>query len=184
MADLVRRNNVFNELFDFRRDFDGLFNRLVMGSSSGNDLAGTANGFVPPIEVRFDNQDNKYHMRAAIPGFEPDEIQLNLQGNRLTISGEHESKREKKDSDYMHREFSYESFERTIVLPENVDTEKLTAELNNGMLEITVPVSAAALPKKIEVKSLPQAQSAQQVRSQPQPANESQASHAKSAGAK
>ncbi len=181
MADLVRRNNIFNELFDFRRDFDGLFNRLVTGSSSSNDLPTPANGFVPPIEVRFDNQDNKYHMRVALPGFEPNEIQLNLQGNRLTVSGEHKSDQEKKESDYMHREFSYERFERTIVLPENVDTEKLTAELNNGMLEITVPVSTAALPKKIEIKNLLQAQSAHQTKSQPQSTNEAQA---KSAGAK
>ncbi|HET6179332.1 MAG TPA: Hsp20/alpha crystallin family protein [Candidatus Sulfotelmatobacter sp.] len=179
MADLARRNNIFNELFDFRRDFDGLFNRLVMGSSSSNDLA-TANGFVPPIEVRFDNQDNKYHMRVALPGVEPNEIQINLQGNRLTISGEHKSDQEKKESDYMHREFSFERFERTIVLPENLDTEHVNAEFNNGMLEITVPVSAAALPKKIEVKNVQQAQNAQQAKSQQQSANEGQA---RSAGA-
>jgi HSP20 family protein len=184
MTDLARRNNIFNELFDFRRDFDGLFNRLVMGSSSGNDLAAPANGFVPPIEVRFDNQDNKYHMRVALPGFEPNEIQLNLQGNRLMISGEHKSDQEKKESDYMHREFSYASFERTIVLPENVDTEKLTAELTNGMLEITVPVSSAALPKKIEIKSLPQAQGTQQTKSQLQSTSAAQAAQAKAAGAK
>jgi HSP20 family protein len=177
MADLARRNNIFNELFDFRRDFDGLFNRLVTGSSSSNDLA-AANGFVPPIEVRFDNQDNKYHMRVALPGVEPNEIQINLQGNRLTISGEHKSDQEKKESDYMHREFSFERFERTIILPENLDTEHVNAEFNNGMLEITVPVSAAALPKKIEVKNLQQAQNAQQAKSQQQ-----SDAQAKSAGA-
>jgi hypothetical protein len=66
------------------------------------------------------------------------------------------------------------------VLPENLDTEHVNAEFNNGMLEITVPVSAAALPKKIEVKNVQQAQNAQQAKSQQQSANEGQA---RSAGA-
>ena len=162
MADLTRRNNI-SELFDFRRDFDSLFNRFLTGSASTTELA-PAIGFVPPIEVRFDNQDKKYHVRVALPGVDPNEIQLNLYGNRLTISGEHKSDQEKKDSDYVHREFSYERFERTVVLPEDVDTEKLNAEFNNGMLEITVPVSSAALPRKVEIKNLPQAQAGQQAK--------------------
>jgi HSP20 family protein len=179
MADLTRRNNI-SELFDFRRDFDSLFNRFLTGSASTTDLA-PAIGFVPPIEVRFDNQDKKYHVRVALPGVDPNEIQLNLYGNRLRISGEHKSDQEIKDSDYVHREFSYERFERIVVLPEDVDTEKLSAEFNNGMLELTVPVSSAALPRKVEIKNLPQAQAGQQAKSQPQQTNEAQA---KSAGAK
>jgi len=182
MADLARRNNVFSELFDFRRDFDTLFNRFLTGSAANTDLAAPAIGFVPPIEVRFDNQDKKCHVRVALPGVDPNEIQLNLHGNRLTISGEHKSDQEKKDSDYVHREFSYERFERTVVLPEDVDTEKLNAEFNNGMLEITVPVSSAALPRKVEIKNLPQAQAGAQAKNQPQQANEAQAKSA--AGAK
>jgi HSP20 family protein len=60
----------------------------------------------------------------------------------------------------MHKEFSYEHFERTVMLPESVDTGKINAEFNNGVLEITAPLSANALPRKIEIKSLPKTKGA------------------------
>jgi len=63
-------------------------------------------------------------------------------------------------SDYLRREITYGSFERLIELPEGVDKDKLTAEYRNGVLEMTAPISAAALPRKIEVKSLPSAKGA------------------------
>lgn len=160
MANLTRRDNIFDGLFDFRRDFDGIFNRLLTNSSSTGQSPSTLFATVPPIEALVDAKDNRYHLRVALPGVEPNEVQINLQGNYLTISGEHKSEQEKKDSDYMHREFSYEHFERTIMLPETVDTGKINAEFKNGVLEITAPLSATALPRKIEIKSAPQAKAA------------------------
>jgi HSP20 family protein len=160
MANLTRRDNIFDGLFDFRRDFDGIFNRLLTNSASTGQSPATLFATVPPIEARVDTKDNQYHLRVALPGVEPNEVQINLQGNYLTISGEHKSEQEKKDSDYMHREFSYEHFERTVMLPETVDTGKINAEFKNGVLEITAPLSANALPRKIEIKSAPQAKGA------------------------
>jgi HSP20 family protein len=60
----------------------------------------------------------------------------------------------------MRKEFSYEHFERTVTLPESVDTEKISADFNNGVLEITAPLSSSALPKRIEIKSLQKAKGA------------------------
>ena len=160
MANLTRRENVFDGLFDFRRDFDGIFNRLLTNTAPRAQNPATLFATAPPIEARVDPKDNQYHLRVALPGVEPSEVQINLQGNYLTISGEHKSEQEKKDSDYMHKEFSYEHFERTVMLPESVDTGKINAEFNNGVLEITAPLSANALPRKIEIKSLPKAKGA------------------------
>ncbi len=98
--------------------------------------------------------------RIALPGVDPHEVQLNVHGNRLTLSGEHKSTEEKKEVDFLHREFSYGRFERTVILPEGVDTERLTAEYNNGVLEIVAPMTAAALPRRIEIKSLAKAKGA------------------------
>ena len=89
-----------------------------------------------------------------MPGVDPKEVELHLRGNNLTVSGEHKSKAEKKGADHLQQEFSYERFERTIVLPDGVDAQKLTAEYNNGVLEVTAPLSESALPKRIEIKSL------------------------------
>lgn len=83
-----------------------------------------------------------------------------MQGNTLTISGERTDSRETRDADFLQREITYASFTRSVVLPEGVDKEKLTAEYRNGLLEITAPVSTASLPKKVEIKSLPASRAA------------------------
>jgi HSP20 family protein len=108
---------------------------------------------IPPIQSWIDNEKKTYHLRVALPGVNPDEVQINAQGNTLTISGEHEAGEEKEQADYFRREFSFERFERTVVLPEGVDVGKINAEYNNGVVEITAPLSEAALPKRIEIKS-------------------------------
>jgi HSP20 family protein len=97
---------------------------------------------------------------VALPGLNPDEIQLSLQGNSLRISGEHKASDEQKESRYLQREFSFERFERTIVLPEDVDTEKVAAEYKHGVLEIVGPLRANAAPKRIEIKNTPKNQPA------------------------
>jgi len=56
------------------------------------------------------------------------EIELYQHGNNLTVEGEHKESKEKKDADYLDQEFSYQSFQRTIVLPEGVDAQKLSAD--------------------------------------------------------
>ena len=159
MADLARRDNVSENLFNFRNNFEQIFNQLVSGSASSAQHGRTLIA-APPIEAWVDNEQKKYHLSIAIPGVEPNEIQLNLQGNNLSVTGEHKNEDEKKGADYLHREFSYERFRRTITLPEGLDTEKLTAEYKNGVLEITAPFSSAAQPKRIEIQSQPKSKKA------------------------
>lgn len=108
MADLAtRRGNVFEGLFDFRRDFDGIFNRLLSQSAQkGGGGPITLVATVPPIEARVDALDNKYHLRVALPGVEPNEVQITLQGQYLTISGEHKTEQDKKTPLTSRRSFS------------------------------------------------------------------------------
>ena len=71
----------------------------------------------------------------------------------LSIKAERKETRESKDVNYLRREFSYGALERTLELPEGADTSKITAEYNNGVLEINAPIAAAALPRRIEITS-------------------------------
>ncbi len=155
MANLVRRGSTFNELFDFRNSFEQLFNRVLANSGAGNQTSDRLLFAVPPIEVWVDNKQKEYHLSIALPGVDPKEIQVNLHGNQLTVEGEHQNSanKNKKDANYIDQEFSYRRFQRTIVLPESVDAEKLTAEYENGVLEISAPLKQSALAKEIEVKS-------------------------------
>jgi HSP20 family protein len=115
---------------------------------------------VPPIEAWVDKDEKKYHLSIALAGVDPKDIELNVQGNNLTVSGEQKISEEKKEADFVYQEFAYGRFERTITLPEGVDTQKLTAEYKNGVLEITAPMNANALPRKVEIKAVPAAKSA------------------------
>jgi HSP20 family protein len=153
MASLVKRERTIDDLFDFKRDFDRMITRFFPSASSPEWQSQTLVE-VPPVEAWIDQEKKKYHLGVAMPpGMVPKEIELSLQGNSLTVSGERKRESEKKKGKYLHQEFSYGRFERTIELPEGVDASGLTAEYNNGILEITAPLSASALPKQIEIKS-------------------------------
>lgn len=156
MANLARRENLFDELFDFRRNFDGMFNRLLRGSRP-SERSTMEIISVPPVEAWLDSRDKQYHMRIALPGVDSSDVQVNLEGDTLTVCGEHKTDKEKKERDYLQKEFSYERFERSVALPEGIDRDKISADYNNGILEITAPLTASALPKQIPIKSLPKA---------------------------
>ena len=160
MVNLARREHGVNDLFDLRHSFDQIFDRMLRGSSSTGDREVRTFVAIPPIEVWVDNNEKKYHLSIALPGMDPKDLQIDLQGNNLTVSGEHKSEAEKKGANYLEREFSLGRFERLITLPEGIDTEKISAEYNNGVLEISAPLNASALPKRIEIKTLPKAKQA------------------------
>jgi HSP20 family protein len=151
MANLARTDSVFDKLFDFRRDFDDLFGGMLTDTGQRGRRVESLIVAVPPIEAWVDPNDKKYHLSIALAGVNPEEVKLNLQGNTLSVSGEHKSDNEKKDANYLQREFSYERFERLIDLPEAVDMQQITARYNNGVLEIVAPLKTDALPRQIEI---------------------------------
>ena len=160
MTNLIPRDtSLFHDVADFRRNFDQLFNRLARWPSTQQEQ-NYANEFSPAIESFIDRDGKKFHCEVLLPGIDPKNVDIQVQGNTLTITGERTNSRETKEADFMHREITYGSFTRSLVLPEGVDREKLTAEYRNGMLEITAPIAAASLPKKVEIKSLPSSRAA------------------------
>jgi len=108
---------------------------------------------MPAVESYVDKEAKKYICKVTVPGVELKDVEVNAQGNLITIRAERKIAREKKEIEFFEREINYGVFERTLFLPEGVLTEKLTAEYVNGVLEITAPVAAVALPRKIEIKS-------------------------------
>ncbi|HWY75022.1 MAG TPA: Hsp20/alpha crystallin family protein [Verrucomicrobiae bacterium] len=102
-----------------------------------------------------DRNDKKFHCQVALPGVNPKDINIQVQSDVLSITGQHETKNENNGADVVYREWTFDSFERDIALPEGVDRDKISAEYRNGMLEITAPISAAALPRRVEVRGSP-----------------------------
>jgi len=147
--------NVFDELFGFRRDFDEMFNRIASRRPWAAELPEFKRTFsmTPAVETFVDKDAKKYICRVTLPGVEMKDVELHAQNNLLTIRAERKVTREKKEVEFFETEIAYGVFERILPLPEGVLAEKLSAEYYNGVLEITAPVAAVALPRKIEIKS-------------------------------
>lgn len=154
MTNLALPGRFFNDLFDFRRDFDQFFNRFVSNWPWTGEMTSPTMSFAPPVEAMIDPKAKRYHLRVALPAVDPNQVEIEVQGSTLVIRGERQLSRENEECDYLLREFTYGRFERQVTLPEGVDTDKLTAEYHNGVLEITAPVSAAVLPRTIPIKGL------------------------------
>lgn len=107
--------------------------------------------WAPPVEVY--EKDDKVMVKAEVPGMTKDDIDVSVQGDMLTISGEKKTESEVKEQDYYRSEFSYGRFSRSVALPTAVDASKVEANYNNGVLEISLPKSEEAKPRKIEIKS-------------------------------
>lgn len=122
-----------------------------------NDWMVKATATAPAINV-FETE-KEYKLELAAPGMTKDDFNVHIDENdNLVICMEKKSdnKEEKKDGRYLRREFSYSKFQQTMILPENVDKEKITATVEHGVLNVTLPKLSEEEVKKpnrqIEIK--------------------------------
>lgn len=104
-----------------------------------------------PIDV-YQTDDNVV-VKATAPGFKPEDINISITGDTLTIQGEAKEEREETGAKYHLRERRMESFSRSIILPASVDADKAQAEFEDGILTLTLPKVEEAKPKTITVKA-------------------------------
>lgn len=112
------------------------------------DLLG--GGWTPVIDVLEDK--DKITVKAEVPGFKREELDVSVHENNLIISGERKSDEERKDGEFYRSERFYGRFHRSISLPYAVETDKIQAQYRDGVLTITLPKSERAKAKQIEVK--------------------------------
>jgi HSP20 family protein len=148
----------------FRREVDRLFDDFSRGiwrSPFGRSFfdvepfrrSEAAFGSMPAVDVT--QTDKGYEITAELPGMEDKDVEVKLANGILTIRGEKRDEKEEKNKDYYVSERSFGSFERSFQVPENIDTDKISAGFEKGVLTITLPKSAEAqrAEKKIEVKA-------------------------------
>ena len=142
------------ELGTLHRNIDQLFNRVFgpMEGAFGRTPASAQAAWYPAIECYTEN--GEVHVNMLLPGVDAEHVQVTALGNQLTVRGERpwDEKRAQSRS-YFFREFPYGHFERTIVLPEGVDPNRVQAKFHNGVLQLTLPASAAIAPKRIEIQA-------------------------------
>ncbi|GAB4399368.1 MAG: Hsp20/alpha crystallin family protein [Anaerolineales bacterium] len=123
------------------RLFDDAFTRPVGVTSSA----------VPAIDLYQTN--DTVVVKAALPGFKPDDVQISVTGDVLTLRGEYKQENEQKDATYHVREQRFASFERSVLLPTEVQTDKAKADFENGILTVSLPKSEQVKPKTINIKA-------------------------------
>lgn len=108
--------------------------------------------FLPSVDVVEDEKN--YEIQVAIPGIKKEEIKIEFQEGRLSISGERKfEKHENSGKKYHTVETQYGAFKRSFYLPDNIDFEKISAEYTDGILKITVPKDQKKIARTtIEVK--------------------------------
>jgi HSP20 family protein len=140
---------LFRELEETGRQFDSLF-EAPLWPAIWRRLPAREREWSPALEV-FEKED-KYVVKAELPGLKEEDVDISVSDDTLCLKGEKRTENEVKEEEYHWSERTYGSFLRTIKLPSNVDTKKIEAEYENGMLEITLPKMAEVKPKKITVK--------------------------------
>jgi HSP20 family protein len=97
--------------------------------------------------------DDDVVVKAALPGFKAEQVQINVTGDVLTLRGEMKHEEDKKDKAWHMREQRWSSFERSIALPTEVKADKAVADFENGILTVTLPKAEEVKPKTITVKA-------------------------------
>ena len=92
-----------------------------------------------PVKVEITETDDKINVRAAVPGFKPEEIEVSVKDNILILSGESESFEKREDENTVFSEFRSNKFCRQLTLSSEVDEDKVKAKLKDGVLQLTLP---------------------------------------------
>jgi HSP20 family protein len=108
-------------------------------------------GFAADFNIK--ETKDAFVFTADVPGIEAKDIDVKLAQNRLTVSGKRDEEKTQEDDAYYTYERSYGSFTRSFTLPEAGDADKISADLKDGVLTVTIPKTAATKTKRVEVKA-------------------------------
>lgn len=143
MFDILPFGQRQKDLFSYLDNFD-------------KDFFGDTSGFISTFRSDILDKGDKYVLQAELPGFDKEDINIDIDGDFLTISAEHNEEKEESDKDknYVRRERKYGSFSRRFDIS-NIKHDEISAEYKNGILELDLPKQNPNLPKeprKIEIK--------------------------------
>ena len=147
MANLIRWQPA-NDLVSLRDAMDRLFEDSFVSPRNWPVWTTLTE---PSLDVY--QTENEVVVKAALPGIKPENVDITLTGDVLTISGETREENEQKDKNYLRRERRFGSFSRSISMPEGLQAEKADAKFENGILTLTLPKAENVKPKKIQVKA-------------------------------
>jgi len=113
----------------------------------------TRGGEAQHLALDVHEEDNAYIVRASLPGYSPEDIQVNVMGDTLTIRAERKGEAERTQGNYLVRERHAGSVQRSFSLPAQIDSNAVEADYEQGVLTLTLPKSPAAQPRRIQVRA-------------------------------
>ena len=144
------RLDPFRDLRAVQGRFDRLFSDAIARRTNGGEDEPLRASWLPAVDVH--ENDNQITLRAELPGMTEEDVELTVDKGRLTIQGEKRLEKEDTDGDYHRIESSYGSFYRGFPLPDTVDQQNIEARFDNGVLNVILPKTEEAQPKRIELK--------------------------------
>lgn len=139
------RFHVMNPFESMQRDMEHLLRGFDLGPIARRDHE--------RISFRIREQDDRHLVEAALPGVDPEQLDINVVDRQLVIKGEFAPADVPEDARIHRQERRSGTFEQSLMLTDKLDTDRIEAEYKDGILRISVPKAQAAVPKKIEVKA-------------------------------
>ncbi len=146
-----RRSSVWDPLGALRASigFPDLFEDLFAGLPTPR-VSTFARAWLPKVNIK--ETDKQYVITAALPGVKKEDVKIEVRNGVLTIAGEQKEEKEEKGKDYLRREMSFGSFQRSFVLPEGVHPEDVKASQKDGLLTVTLPKPETPKRKGVDIK--------------------------------
>lgn len=146
MASLIRWDP-FREMMSMQRAFDRMY------EEARNESSERSGSFWWELPVDVSESDEGYTVKASLPGVKPEDINITFNNGALTIQAETHAEEEKTSEHFLLRERRYGSYARSISLPGLVDSSKIDASFDNGILSLRLPKAEEVKPKRIQVQA-------------------------------
>lgn len=146
---LTKRRNGPNSIDTLRREMDHFFDDLVPFSWSRDHSEKALGTWAPNADITETEQE--YQIMMDIPGMDKNDIKVNIQDGRVSVTGERKSEEKEEKADFIRQERYYGSFFRSFKLPEKVKDDDIKATFKDGVLRLLIPKAEVVKPKSIKV---------------------------------
>jgi HSP20 family protein len=137
------------ELNTIQQEMNRLFNTFFEAPAPGNGGSSTLRRWIPAMDL-VETEDD-FILRADLPGLSEKDVNIELAGNVLTISGERKAEHEERKEGYYRVERSSGTFSRSLTLPEGVDPGSVRASFDRGVLEVRIPKPEERKPRRVAI---------------------------------
>jgi len=137
----------FRDLITLREKMNRLFEDTFTAHGEETDII--TSKWTPSVDIYETEKD--LVLTAELPGIDEKDVEIKIEDNTLTLSGERKFKKDTKEENYQRLECSYGSFYRAFSLPHYIDQDKITAEYENGVLNVILPKKHELKPRKVKI---------------------------------